>query len=391
MKTRYMIFVWLCAVGLMSACEDKEVVTTGAVTGSITDAGTNAALSDVAVKLTAKSASVTMDEQVQQSTYSGNFAFKNLQSGRYILAIDKEGYLPASGEILVLGNEVEMPCTMVRDTSYNPEVPDDPKPIYPDVYVGVEHNFTLADGIYFYFKPSVGVSYYFWDFWKANEVPASEEKIINSLILDGVRVEVDGGEEAGYGYNLQPNTLYKYYILAYNKDKVRGKRLISGEITTSSNVNQPVATIELNSSVMDTVYLKVKKNSYCSSYYMSGVNNITTALKEKPDIWWAGNYFYDSILAGETQDISHTSDFNGKWWRWPLVTDNIILTWGKNAKGELSGVLTKKEFRLPLDVRAMSLPMNTLSAKKPGRAQTDASELLRLKGSAEVIVPYRTE
>lgn len=388
MKTRYIFFVWLCAVGLMSACEDKEVVTTGAVTGSITDAGTEAALSDVTVTLTAKSASVEMDEQVQQSNYSGNFAFKNLQSGRYILAIDKEGYLPASGEILVLGNEVETPCTMVRDTSYHPE---DPTPVYPNVYVEVEHYFTLSDGIFFYFKPSAGVSYYFWDFWKANEVPSSEEKIINSLLLDGVRVEVDGGEEEGYGYNLQPNTLYKYYILAYNKDKVRGRQLISGEITTSSNVNQPVATIELTSSVKDTVFLKVKRNSYCSSYYMSGVKNITATLKEKPDIWWAANYLYDSILKGETQDISHTSDFNGKWWGWPLVTDDIILTWGKNAKGELSGVVTKKEFRLPLDVRATSLPMNTLSAKKPGRAQTDASECLRVKGSAKVIVPYRNE
>ena len=392
MKTIYILFVWLCAAGLLSACEDKEVVTTGSITGTIEDSVSHASLSG------AISSSVTMEDQVQLSSYSGHFIFENLQSGRYRLTVEKSGYQPAWGEILVLGSEQQVPCSLVPDNSYHPEEPVDPTPVYPDVYVSVEHYFTLSDGIYFYFKPSAGVSYYFWNFWKVSEVPATEEKIINELLLDGVRVEIDGENEEGYGYNLKPNTRYRYYILAYNADKVRGRRLIQGEITTSSDVSQPVADIYLKNSVQDTVYLDVTRGSGCSSYYMTGVKNISSSQLDHPAIWWAATYLYDDIRAGNAEEELYTENFTGKWWNWPQDADNVILTWGRDSRGNLSGVLMRSDFRLPVNTHTVTLSLARFSSGqgKPMRVQTDVAERIRLKAVAmkgedgkRVSVPFR--
>lgn len=387
MRIIYILFVWLCAVGLMSACEDKEVVTSGSVTGNVVDSVSNTSLSGVTVTLSAKSASVEMEEQVQQSNYSGEFIFENLQSGRYTLTIEKKGYFPASGEILVLGSEVQVPCRMVRDNSNQPEIPDDPAG--PDVYVEVERYFTLSDGVYFYFNPSAGVSYYFWDFWKIADVPASEEKIINDLLLRGVRVEVDEEDEEGYGYNLQPNTRYKYYILAYDEDKVQGKRLVSGEFTTSSDVSQPMAVVELKSSNDDTLYLDVTRNKYCSGYYM---RKITDYSHDIPDIRWAV-HIYDDYLSGD-KEMYYDDDFKGKWWNWPLAADNAIITWGVASDGKFSGVLSKTVFRLPLNANSFSLPLRAFKAEviKPGKAmcrRVDSLGNVCQRASVEVCVPFR--
>ncbi len=401
MKTIYILFVWLCAAGLLSACEDKEVVTTGAITGTIEDSISHASLSGATVTLAAISPSVMMEDQVQLSSYSGHFIFENLQSGRYRLTVEKSGYQPAWGEILVLGSEQQVPCSLVPDNSYHPEEPEkpvDPTPVYPDVYVSVEHFFTLSDGIYFYFRPSAGVSYYFWDFWKVDEVPATEEKIINELLLDGVRVEIDGGDEEGYGYNLEPNTRYRYYILAFNADKVRGRRLIQGEITTSSDVGQPVADIYLKNSEQDTVYLNVTCGSGCSSYYIRGVKNISSSQFDHPAIWWAAVYLYDDIRAGNAQEMLYVENFIGKWWEWPQDVDNVILTWGRDAYGNLSGVLTRSDFRLPMNANTntLFLARSSFGQGKPMCAQMDVAERIRLKavamegnGEKRVGVPFR--
>lgn len=363
----------LCLACLMSSCEDKEIVTTGQISGNVVDYQTYKALSGVAVTLSSVSPSVLMEKQVLYSNSFGDFAFAELQSGRYMLLFEKAGYTPVSGEIRVLGEET-LTCSMEPDDSYKPEMPEDPEISYSNVYVEVEDYFTLSDGVYFYFKLSEGVSYYFWDIWQAGKAPTSEEEIVNALHLDGVRVDIDKQDKEGWGYDMEPNTTYEYYILAYNGAKVRGKRLVHGTFRTSSDVNQPLASIALKKSVDDTIYLNITKNSYCSDYYTIGWRDVSSDNLDKPDIYWA-SFAYESYLTNDTTDYFN-KNFNGKWWGWSSDVNNLIYTLGRNSQGQFSGILTKQFFTLPLN--------NSTSAAKPAVRNSNSSKCRAQSNSKEL-------
>lgn len=366
---------WMAEV--ISACEDKEIVTRGAITGNVAEVQSDEGIEDAVVTLASVSSSVKMAEQIQQTDRYGKFSFENLQSGRYNLTVSADGYYPIAGEVLVLGSEEQIHCTLLQDSTAL--VP----PATSNVSVNVKRYFTLTDGVYFYFEPSAGVDYFYWTFWKKESVPVSEKKMLEDLMKDGLKA--DENHLGGYGYNMSENTDYVYAVIAFDKNGRRGRELVTGNFTTSSSSGQPLAEMNIESIKHDTVYLRVTRNNQCPTFYMQGFKNVSVEDLEKPDIYWASE-IYDDILEGNRSCL-YTADWYGMWWGWPSNSDNLIYTLGITSKGRLSGVLTKKVFRLPLNTLTnvsgedITIPYRSsaLTSKVEKRANVSKEELLKMK------------
>lgn len=367
--------LWMAAV--ISACEDKEIVTRGTITGNVADVQSDEGIEDAVVTLASVSPSVEMAEQTQQTDRYGKFSFENLQSGRYNLTVRADGYYPIAGEVLVLGSEEQIHCTLLQDSTA--VVP----PAASNVSVNVKRYFTLADGVYFYFELSAGVDYFYWDVWKKESAPVSEKKMLEALIKEGLKT--DDSHLGGYTYNMSENTDYVYAIIAFDKNGRRGRELVTGNFTTPSSAGQPLAELNFESIKHDTVYLKVTRNNLCSTFYMQGFKNVSAEDMEKPDIYWASE-IYDDILEGERKDL-YTADWHGRWWGWPSNTDNLIYTLGITSNGRMSGVITKKVFRLPLNTTTnlkgedVTIPLRrpAVTSKVEKRVNVSKEERLKMK------------
>jgi len=362
---------------VVSACEDKEIVTRGAITGNVADVQSDEGIEDAVVTLASVSPSVEMAEQTQQTDRYGKFSFENLQSGRYNLTVRADGYYPIAGEVLVLGSEEQIHCTLLQDSTA--VVP----PAASNVSVNVKRYFTLTDGVYFYFEPSAGVDYFYWTFWTKESVPVSEKKMLEDLIKDGLKA--DENHLRGYGYNMSENTDYVYAVIAFDKNGRRGRELVTGNFTTSSSAGQPLAELNVESIKQDTVYLKVTRNNLCSTFYMQVLENASKEDLEKPDVYWASE-IYDDILEGDRSCL-YTANWYGMWKGVPSNADNLIYTLGVTSNGRVSGVLTKKIIRLPLNTTTnasgedVTIPLRSsaVTSKVEKRANVSKEERLKVK------------
>ena len=201
----------------------------------------------------------------------------------------------------------------------------------------------ICNGIYYYFSPSSNAKSFYWDLYADNDLPGSDEAIVQELLASGMEYTSDDDNE-GYTYNLSASTPYTLCMIAFdNQDRrsaVVKKRLTTKSSSTSS---QPIAAIRIsniNTSTGEITY-SFTKNSYCASYVDNGWNNLTAELLEKPDIFWAEMCYQDYL---KKENVNTNNHNNYTWSNWPLNSTCSIVTLGFSSNGANSGVISLQLF-----------------------------------------------
>lgn len=241
-----------------------------------------------------------------------------------------------------------------------------------DCYAEPSNVLQMSDGLAFNWEIGRNTKYYYWGCYEQsvyNKMSESEvlKNIVTGNVSDRVLPDNDG---FACTYDLDANTQYVVITVSFAEGDRQGDLVVT-PITTKPTSNQPEATINDVSYYTDNsnnYYYgwNIKKNTYCSQYY--------TYAAASPDNFWAYYRLAEGTgvlvawaLRTEIQKDGqdHTTSINNGYSWLPFnngrdqfyaaqvesgVTSDfrafpntdkylLILTWGTNASGELSGVM----------------------------------------------------
>lgn len=254
----------------------------------------------------------------------------------------------------------------------------------------VQHNLTdcyaepinvlqMCDGIAFNWDIGRNTKYYYWGCYEQSAYnKMSESEILKRIVTGNISDRVlPDNDDFACTYDLDANKQYVVITVSFAEGDRQGDIVVT-PITTKPSTNQPEATISDVSYYTDksnNYYYgwTVKKNTYCSQYY--------TYAAASPELFWAYSRLSEGTgvmvawalrteILKDGQDHS-TNINNGYTW---LPFDNgrdklyaaqiesgtmidfrafpytdkyvLILTWGTNANGDMSGVMNYVGFSL---------------------------------------------
>ena len=313
------------------------------ISGKVTDAETGSPIQSVTVSTGTLNA-VTNDD--------GSYIIAGLKSGTYTLTFSKSEYETRELTTAIAAQSVTLNCAL--------------NSIYSSATVAIDDFIAISDGIYYYFKPSVNAKKYYWSLYKEGSLPSSDAGIIDDLLSNGVESNVTGSNK-GYGYNMTENTKFTLCMVAVDANNKKGKP-VKKEFSTKSSLNQPIASLTINSITGTSITYSTVKNSYCSSYVLMGALNLTSTALSYPDIVWA-SYCYEHYK--NSQGINTQNITNNTWTGWN--NDCIIITMGFSSNGVNSGVISKQYFSVGASTSAPNIVKDTSPIQKEKEMKANVS------------------
>ncbi|MDR2385352.1 MAG: carboxypeptidase-like regulatory domain-containing protein [Tannerella sp.] len=195
-----------------------------------------------------------------------------------------------------------------------------------NITVAVDDYLAISDGIYFWLTFGSATVQYYYDILKTSEI-SSDEEIISALKKEEI---IDINYTGIYGYNHSENTSYTICAIGIDAQGRTGP-LYKRTVSTKGASSQPQASIDIKSISGSRIDFGTTKNSYCNSYSLI-VYNATSY--DYPDIYFAARVYKYGNPYTDNKSLYVTID--------PSNPYTWIATLGYDASGNNSGVVNVK-------------------------------------------------
>lgn len=286
--------------------------------GYITDPETKGGIENVEVKITSSTA-----EFVTRTGQKGNYSFVNIPIGNYKMTVSKYNYEIKQFDI-VLDESSE---SQRRDA----ELIKNNKSI-----IGVSNYVSINDGAAYLFEAAEDLAVFFWAVFPTDKLPPYEEQIVDFLLTD-----TEPYEHVDYLYystNLLPNNNYTLVAVGINENNEVGG-LFKLEFKTKSNIDQPIAKIDVESFSSSRITLSTSMNEFCESYSFIrlGVNSEDYIL---PDVLLAAYCYFNNNNNKYSKELESAT--------WSMLDSDpnygAIITLGYDGQSVNSGLVDKVFF-----------------------------------------------
>ena len=318
----------------------------------------------------------TSDEGTWRVTEAPSFVFLSASSGTGTATLtvtakesNESNLQPREGTIKVevRGNKVVTQSLRVVQQCQEGTIPKD--------------MLAMSDGLAFGWASSSETKYFYWDIFAQSDYDhMSENEIITKVTSHFDKRIVPGDGQFSYVSHLQPNTQYIIVTVSFDKNEKQGGKKVT-QVKTKPDANQPEAVIEnvsyYRKDGTNQYYYgwNTKMNSCCQRYYtycaasdaMFGIYRLMEEGETTPVAW----YLFNEIKKGNSTHSTTINDgfedlpfAGGRDLLYALQSKNsfnsieanldsdrylIILTWGANGNGELSGRINAQYYDLTED------------------------------------------
>lgn len=358
MKYIQLFFIASFTFFLLTGCskeKEKERETTNSFSGTVREAGSAIALSDVKVELSPSSG-----RKISELTDDkGKYLFEAVKSDKYSLSFTKTGYENFTVEITVGDGKGE------SISSYDAvlkKIKEEPVSVTLDYLA-------LSDGFFYNFSMSSNTKEFYWHCFETSELPQKEDDIITKVLAEGMLVTKNQIVEkwSFWSQNFAENTNYTFCIIPYDTQEKR-EELYKIQLTTKSSDDAPEAKINIREIYDETVIYDITRNSYCGKYIECGWFDITEESVYLSDVYWAGITYF--TVKDNNDYIQNQDLFENEWSDWPENSLNMIVTLGYDKSGNVSGVINKEVFSTATN-EVLSLKSSTANSNKSSCASVN--------------------
>jgi len=285
------------------------------ITGKVTDASTNSAISGVSVKYSGAIVATT--------DASGNYTTPQYQPGSYSFTFEKDGY------------QAKTASTTISNTGASPlDVKLTPTVSNGSIYISSDSKIlTISNGFSCFISSRNVVSYYYGTF--LTSTLSSDNNIINTLLADYEKNDIESSDRNKddftywYSWGRSANTSYTICILGVD-EQGRYTALYKKQVTTKSAANQPEVQLSNFSAGSSSYSYTATMNSRCSKFKGLVIYSNSNALQDSY-LALRVHFYIDDFRTSSPVSLTASRNYS--------YTYSYIVHFGYDSSGNNSGVV----------------------------------------------------